>query len=93
LGKLEIWNEQEIVNRGKSLAEKAVLVWDYPEISEDVISQYKKKPNSNGNEKYTIKDFPHLTGEMLDLFEQLRKRICNLDSSVREEFKQLLHSL
>ncbi|MFJ5622893.1 DUF5655 domain-containing protein [Peribacillus loiseleuriae] len=26
---------------------------------------------------------------MLGLFEQLRKRICNLDSSVREEFKKI----
>jgi predicted transport protein len=87
LGQLQVWNEQEIVYRGKRLAEQAVLVWSYPELSEDVISQYKKKPN--GNEKYTIRDFPHLTGEMLELFEQLRKRISNLDSSVREEFKQL----
>ncbi|UAC48718.1 DUF5655 domain-containing protein [Bacillus aquiflavi] len=26
---------------------------------------------------------------MLNLFERLRKRICNIDSSVREEFKKL----
>lgn len=89
LGQLEVWNEQEIIERGKRLAEQASLVWSYPELSEDVLSQYKKKPNGNGNEKYTIVDFAHLTGEMLDLFEKLTKRICNLDSSVREEFKQL----
>ena len=87
LGQLEVWNEQEIVNRGKTLAEKAILVWCYPELSEEIILQYKKKPNENENE-YTIDNFPELTGEMLDLFELLRKRICNLDSSVREEFKK-----
>ena len=87
LGQLEVWNEQEIVNRGKTLAEKAILVWGYPELSEEIILQYKKKPNENENE-YTIDNFPELTGEMLDLFELLRKRICNLDSSVKEEFKK-----
>lgn len=89
LGQLEVWNEQEIVNRGKRLAEQAILVWGYPELSEEVISHYKNKPNNSENVKYTIKDFPELTGEMLDIFENLRKRICNLDSSVREEFKKL----
>ncbi|MGE7662869.1 GmrSD restriction endonuclease domain-containing protein [Peribacillus sp. NPDC097197] len=89
IGQLELWNEQEIVNRGKRLAEQAIVVWSYPELSEEVISQYKKKPNDNEKVKYTIDDFPELTGAMLELFEQLRKRICNLDSSVREEFKKL----
>ena len=89
LGQLEVWNEQEIVNRGQKLAEQAILVWGYPELSEEVISYYKKKPNISENVNYTIKDFPELTGEMLDIFEKLRKRIGNLDSSVREEFKKL----
>ena len=89
LSQLEVWNEQEIVNRGQKLAEQAILVWGYPELSEEVMSYYKKKPNISENVNYTIKDFPELTGEMLDIFEKLRKRIGNLDSSVREEFKKL----
>ena len=31
----------------------------------------------------------YLQGSMLDLFEALRKRILNLDASVKEEFKKL----
>lgn len=89
LGQLEMWNEQEIVNRGKKLAELAISVWSYPELSEELISEYKKKPSGKLPIKYTINDFPELTGKMAVLFEQLRKRICNLDSSVREEFKKL----
>ena len=89
LGQLNVWNEQEIENRGKGLAEQAVLVWEYPEMSEEVLSQYKKNPKGNENVIYTINDFPELSGAILELFEQLRKRICNLDSSVREEFKKL----
>lgn len=89
LGQLQEWNEQEIVERGKRLAERAILVWSYPELSEQVISAYKKKPTQSENIKYSISDFSELTGGMLDLFEKLRKRICNIDSSVREEFKKL----
>lgn len=86
LHQLDKWNEQEIVSRAEKLAEKAILVWGYPEISEEMVLEYKKKTNEN---EYTIDHFPELTGKMLDLFELLRKRICNLDSSVREEFKKL----
>ncbi|WP_026673997.1 DUF262 and DUF1524 domain-containing protein [Alkalihalobacterium bogoriense] len=89
LGKLNEWNEQEIINRAKKLADQAVLVWGYPDISEDDLKKYKKKPKGNEGTEYSIKDFPELSGAMLSLFEVIRKRICNLDSSVREEFKKL----
>ncbi|WP_226536409.1 GmrSD restriction endonuclease domain-containing protein [Fictibacillus halophilus] len=89
LGKLEIWNEQEIDIRGQRLAEQAVLVWGYPEVSEDVLSHYKKQSKVVENTTYSISDFPDLKGTQLALFEEIRKRICNLDSSVREEFKKL----
>lgn len=89
LGQLEAWNENEIVNRGQRLAEQAVLVWGYPDLPQDVFMKYKKKPQTNENVIYTINDFPELSGTMLEIFEILRKRICNLDSSVREEFKKL----
>ncbi|MGE8207468.1 GmrSD restriction endonuclease domain-containing protein [Heyndrickxia sp. NPDC080065] len=89
LRKLETWNANEIENRAEELSERAILVWEYPELPEDTLLKYKKKPEGNDNAAYTIVDFPELTGTMLDLFEQLRKRICNFDSSVREEFKKL----
>ncbi|WP_249870787.1 DUF262 and DUF1524 domain-containing protein [Oceanobacillus saliphilus] len=87
--KLEEWNEQEIKNRGNRLAERALLVWSYPNLPEEVILQHRDQRREKENVVYTISDFPELSGDMLDLFEQLRKRICNLDSSVREEFKKM----
>ena len=89
LGQIDKWNEQQIIDRGNRLAELAILVWAYPDISKDLILQHKNKSVEKVKAVYTIKDFPYLTGEILNLFEILRKRICNLDSSVREEFKQL----
>jgi len=37
---------------------------------------------------YRLEDYAGLQGDMRELFEQLRKRILNLDSSVREEYKK-----
>jgi predicted transport protein len=38
---------------------------------------------------YALEDYPGLQGPMREVFEHLRKRILNLDSSVREEYKKL----
>lgn len=89
LSKLEQWDSESIKNRGEILANEAIQVWKYPELSEDVLSKYRKQDSKHGSAVYTIEDHPHLTGEMLQLFNELRKRICNLDTSVREEFKKL----
>ncbi|MED2974591.1 DUF262 and DUF1524 domain-containing protein [Fictibacillus sp. B-59209] len=88
LGRLETWNEQEIESRGQRLAEQAVLVWGSPQVSEEVLSQYKKQFADSKSDSYSINDFPELSGSKLILFEEIRKRICNLDSSVREEYKK-----
>lgn len=53
------------------------------------ISEYGELDETNGKNGYTLNNFPYLQGPMLALFEQLRKRILNLDPSVREEFKKL----
>ncbi len=39
--------------------------------------------------EYTLADHPHLTSPMLELFNQFRKRVLNLDSSVTEEILKL----
>lgn len=89
LGKLSVWNKDEITKRAHSLADQAVKVWEYPNISDDALLKYSKKGSGSENVTYTIADHPELQGEMMVLFEELSKRICNLDSSVRMEFKKL----
>lgn len=89
LAQLHTWNEAEIRKRAISLAEQARYVWKLPHLDADVLLKYTKK----GTEKdkiYSLADHAeYLQGDMLKLFEQLRTRICNLDSSIREEFKKL----
>ncbi len=45
--------------------------------------------DTTGSNGYSVDDYPALQGDMREVFEHLRKRILNLDSSVREEYKKL----
>lgn len=90
LALLEQWNEEEILKRGNRLAEKASKIFAYKELPDEVIEKYKTEEKSGEDGQYTIDNFSKfLQGEMLELFNLLRTRILNLDSSVKEEFKKL----
>jgi uncharacterized protein with ParB-like and HNH nuclease domain/predicted transport protein len=91
LAKVEHWNEDEIKNRADLLAKLALKVWKAPHLPPDILEQYKSKEKVSDKEIYTIetmKGHDYIQGSMLDLFEQLRKRIVNLDASVKEEYKK-----
>jgi len=90
LATLDQWNEKEILKRGNNLAEKAMKIFTYKEIPEEIIEKYKTEDKVGEDGLYTIENFSkYLQGEMLELFNLLRIRILNLDSSVKEEFKKL----
>lgn len=89
LGKLERWTETEIQSRAERLADQAMQVWHAAQLPPEVLSQYQRKEKAAGTSQYTLTDHPYLTGEILDLFEQLRRRILNLDSSVTEQILKL----
>lgn len=88
LASLSTWNDTEIQKRAKTLAGTAIQVWKCPELPEDVLNKYRKQEIPEG-QVYTIDNYPHLTGKMLGLFEQFRKHVLNLDSSVKEEMLKL----
>ena len=85
---VDVWNEDHIISRAVELAEKAKEVWFAPHLSEEILAKYSTKESKDAT-IYTIEQYEFLNGEMLDLYEALRKRILNIDSSVREEFKKL----
>jgi uncharacterized protein with ParB-like and HNH nuclease domain/predicted transport protein len=88
LANLDSWGEMEILGRGKSISNLASQIWPYPKLDEETLSKYRKVEEVE-EKSYSLEDHPHLTGEMLDLFNELRKRILNIDSSVHEEIKKL----
>jgi len=91
LAKLGHWNEKEILNRAKILSDLAVQIWSCLELAEEVLNKYKIIEKEKSEKTYTIEDHPYLAeGEaMRPLFEELRKRILNIDSSVKEDILKL----
>jgi uncharacterized protein with ParB-like and HNH nuclease domain/predicted transport protein len=87
LRNVNVWNEIAIQNRAKLLANKAKSVWKSPSLTEEELNKYKPTDISESN--YTVDSYEYLNGEMLKLYEVLRKRVLNIDSSVKEEFKKL----
>jgi uncharacterized protein with ParB-like and HNH nuclease domain/predicted transport protein len=84
-----IWNETSIESRAKVLAERAIKVWKIPQLSQETLDIYREPETVNEESVYTIDDYEHLKDDMLTLYKALEKRILNLDSSVRVEFKKL----
>lgn len=82
------WNENNIMLRAKEIVNKAKEIWFAPKLDEETLEKYIDTREKE-NIVYSIDNYEFLTGEMLILYEALRKRILNIDSSVREEYKKL----
>ncbi len=86
--KTDVWNEEKIRERAKELATLATKIWTAPNLSQEILDSY-----SHSEEKevcvYTIDNYEYLKGEMRELYYALRKRILNIDASVKEEYKKL----
>jgi predicted transport protein len=88
LRNLEKWDEEEIKRRADYLADQAIKIWSIPEVKSLESYRILKGKKDSGN--YTLDDFAEsLKGDMGELFRELRMRVMNLDSSVKEEFTKL----
>ncbi|MFT3932807.1 MAG: DUF262 and DUF1524 domain-containing protein [Chitinophagaceae bacterium] len=88
LRNIDTWNEENIKARAKSLAAIAKDIWYAPTLSADILDTYKPVLGTE-IAAYSVSTYEFLKGDMLDLFNLLRKRILNIDASVKEEFKKL----
>ena len=84
LANLNHWNEETIVFRAKKLADVAVNIWFTPKLSAEKIKQFRKTQLSRNEREYTLDHYEYLEGELLELFFGVRKRILNMDASVKE---------
>ncbi len=89
LAQLEKWSETEIKKRASEIINIAKEIWSYPSVEAETLEKYKTEEEPK--QKYTIEDHEYLRdGEpMHPLFNELRKRILNIDSSVKEEPQKL----
>jgi predicted transport protein len=85
LATLEHWTEIEILQRAEALADRATAIWLSPKLPADVVARYRKVRTGLDSEGYTLEDHRYLCGEMRPLFDQLRRRILDLDASVSEQ--------
>ena len=86
--KINEWNEKTIIDRAQKLAVKASLIWSAPSLSKETLNKYVVNADTESS-TYSLDTYDHLKGPMLELYHALSKRIINLDSSVKEEFKKL----
>lgn len=80
LREAERWGEDTIIKRAEMLSEKALNIWCHhgaPKQAEQAIE-----------EGWTLAEHHHLTGEILKLYQQLRRRILNLDTSISEKINK-----
>ena len=87
----ERWAEEQITERAQMLAKKAAQIWTAPALSAEALARHTRLGEAEGTRSYALTETnygAYLQGDLLELFEHLRKRILNLDSSVREEIKR-----
>lgn len=84
---IDTWNAEQIKKRAEALALKATEIWFSPNLTAAQLEPYKIKEKISV--QYSLDHYEHLTGDMLALYQALKKRIMNIDSSVNEEFKKL----
>jgi uncharacterized protein with ParB-like and HNH nuclease domain/predicted transport protein len=84
-----IWNETAIHTRASKLTDRASIVWLRPDVEQSRLELYKEPQSSKELAVYDIAHFEHLQGDMMNLYRALEKRVLNLDTSVRVEFKKL----
>lgn len=80
------WNAFTIQERARILADKAILIWKYPTLTEAELAPYVTtvKPA----EKYTLESYD-INMLTKTLFDMLDRRIMNLSPDVKREFKKL----
>jgi len=84
LGQLDTWNVDTISARALNLASKALLIWEYPKLPEQVLAAYRLPSLADDADGEALAYFAQaLQGNTLTLFKEFKKRIMNLDASVR----------
>ncbi|MBU3157841.1 DUF262 and DUF1524 domain-containing protein [Clostridium estertheticum] len=81
------WNESRITERANELCDIAKKIWKYPELTENELIELI--PEDKATSEYKLEDYDYLVGDMLELFTIFNKRILNISSNVKREFKKL----
>lgn len=87
LGELDKWDAEEIINRSKMLAEQAVTIWEYPNVSKAHIEEHIKRGTIE--KKYTgIDHYQTMLPEIEEVYREIDRKILNIDNMIRKEYKK-----
>lgn len=89
LASVDYWDESTINQRAEELALLALKVWKTPDVDPEALKKTREEKKVGKRERVYSLDvhMPNLQGEVFEVFQDVRKRILNLDSSVYEEIK------
>lgn len=79
------WNKDTIEERVNELCKLSEEIWEYPNLSEYEMESFLLK----NEEVYTLDSYEYLSEDNIALFNALDKRILNISSDVKREFKKL----
>lgn len=90
LAEVDYWDEATIQQRAVQLADLAVKIWEAPQVNDWISEKVETRKKVGKRERVYGLDVhkQYLQGDMMELFQELRKRILNLDSSIQEEIKR-----
>ena len=88
LGQTEMWGENEIKERARRLAGKALTVWPGPSLSQEVLDKHRLEQKEP--QEYSIANYKSLAeeGAARTLFTAFQKAVLALDPSVAEKFRK-----
>ena len=87
LSDLSKWDEEEILKRATALAEQAVSIWKYPNVSSEEIAAYTKKDKAE-SAYISMDHYQSMLQEIEVIYEQLDRKILSLDAGIRKEYKK-----
>ena len=84
--KQDNWNEDILKERAKKLVDLSTNIWEYPYLEEDELEVYLPKDTEI---EYSLYSYEQLTGNTLNLYKLLDKRIINISSDVKRQFNKI----
>ncbi|WP_163528895.1 DUF262 and DUF1524 domain-containing protein [Halobacillus ihumii] len=83
------WDESAIKERADILAGRALQIWPYANLSEEELAKYRVNDPSEADQGYTLRYHEDtFSSDTLAIYEKLKMKILNLDTSITEEFKK-----
>ncbi len=84
---MESFGEEEILNRAKDLAARALKIWESPKLSPETLEKYKPKKDKKEKKVYDLSSYK-FGSHSRELFDILRREIKALDE-ITEKFNKM----